>query len=169
MHLQLKMSREGQDRGKRMAVVKKLLSKGQVSLSGAMAAKLKSLEESGDGADSAEYQSINKPGGPPPAVREYLKEICYDAFQSYDADGNGQLDRREVYVFFRDFHENISEEEVDRLFEKTDTDNSGAISFDEFIGLAYGMIKAKESGELDGSTRGTTKMMADSVLNSGEE
>lgn len=158
MRLQLRMSREGEDRGKRMAVVKKLLKQGQVSLSGAVAAKIQEAEKNTADATGSEYQSINPPtaeGYPPPVVAEYLKEILQDAFVMFDNNGDGQLDPREVFVFFHDFHEMISEEESDALFARFDTDKSGYISFDEFIALAYTLIKAKEAGDsIDGSTRG---------------
>ena len=168
MRLQLQLSRAGEDRGKRLAVVKKLLQQGQVSLSGAVAAKVRAEEHKSHllvHQAATEYQSVgnnndvNHPDHPtmypPPAVATYLKEILGDAYAIYDKNNDGQLDRREVLVFFRDFHEAISEEECDNLFTKFDVDNSGAISFDEFIGLAYTLIKAKDSGDhLDGSARG---------------
>jgi len=179
MRLQLHISREGQDRGHRMAVVKKLLQKGQVSLSGALAANLKAAEAAGELGNESEYSSLTRnPDGsykyPPPAVADYLREICQDAFHSYDADGNGQLDRREVYVFFKDFHEAISEDEFEQLFAKTDTDNSGYVSFDEFIGLVYNLIKGKGEGDLDGSTRSVkvaraSGIIADSALSSAAD
>lgn len=163
--------KQGQDKGKRIAVVKKLLQKGAVSLTGAVTAKVKEAEKIAAGNRGTEYESIGKDGGPPPVVLDYLKEICYDAFLSYDADKNGQLDRREVFVFFRDFHEAITEDEVDSLFNKTDTDNSGSISFDEFLVLTYNLIKAKESGDIEGgSSRGrTTRLIAESALSQEDE
>lgn len=172
LRLQLRMSREGEDRGKRMAVVKKLLQQGAVSLSGAVAAKLRETENELALSAATEYQSIPSEDvsmNPPPAVRKYLKEILLDAFHSYDKSGDGQLDRREVFVFFRDFHEAISEEECDRLFTKFDSDNSGTISFDEFIALAYVMIKARERGEMDGSTRGQSAKTRQAIVETAFE
>jgi Ca2+/Na+ antiporter len=159
LHLQLRLSREGEDRGKRMAVVKKLLQKGRVSLSGAVAAKVRAEEHKLLHEAASEYQSTSaRDGGaglyPPPAVANYLKEILGDAFTAYDANGNGQLDKREVLVFFRDFHEAITEQECDSIFSKFDLDQSGTISFDEFIAMSYTLIKMKDSGDLDGSARG---------------
>jgi Ca2+/Na+ antiporter len=157
LHLQLKISREGEDRGKRMAVVKKLLQEGRVSLSGAVAAKVRAEEHKLIRAAATEYQSTSASRTglyPPPAVANYLKEILGDAFAAYDANGNGQLDKREVLVFFHDFHEAISEQECDSIFSKFDLDQSGTISFDEFIAMSYTLIKMKDSGDLDGSARG---------------
>jgi Ca2+/H+ antiporter len=81
---------------------------------------------------------------PPPIVAEYLKEILADAFRTYDYNGDGELDLHETSVFFRDFQESLSEEEMAELFHKYDTDNSNRISVDEFIGLAYTLIKTQE-------------------------
>jgi len=133
MKLQLKMSRAGEDRDKRMAVLKKVLKKGQMSLSGAVAEMVNKKELVLKA--QSEYQSINQDSRfPPPSVVEYLKDVLGDAFNRYDTDGNGELDKRETAVFFRDFHESISDEEMERLFQVYDTDKSGFISLDEFIG-----------------------------------
>lgn len=147
MHLQLKMSRDGQDRDKRMAVMKKVLKKGAMSLSGAIAEAMLFEEKKLTNSSSAvsEYQSLDHdPRYPPPAIAEYLKEVLADAFRSYDYNGDGELDKHETQVFFRDFHEAISEEEMDELFRTYDNNNNGVISLDEFIGLAYSLIKAQE-------------------------
>jgi Ca2+/Na+ antiporter len=151
MQLQLKISRDGEDRDKRMAVVKKVLKRGAMSLSGALAESMKLQERNLAATAAAEYQSLDQDSRyPPPAVAEYLKEVLGDAFVSYDYNGDGELDKHETAVFFRDFHESISEEEMDELFVTYDTDKSGVISFDEFIGLAYSLIKAQEKKKKSG-------------------
>jgi Ca2+/Na+ antiporter len=159
MHLQLTMQKEGQDKGKRMAVMKKMLKKGQISLSGAVSASIQSQEEEYVSRGSGTYQSILTDGKyPTPAVSAYLKDLLADAFYNYDANSNGKLDRNETYVFFRDFHETISEDEMNKLFRKYDADENGYISLDEFIGLAYQIIKTKEQRQevMDASLRGET-------------
>eukprot|EP00527_Entomoneis_sp_CCMP2396_P003988 CAMPEP_0198150114 /NCGR_PEP_ID=MMETSP1443-20131203/49511_1 /TAXON_ID=186043 /ORGANISM="Entomoneis sp., Strain CCMP2396" /LENGTH=539 /DNA_ID=CAMNT_0043815329 /DNA_START=332 /DNA_END=1951 /DNA_ORIENTATION=- len=159
MSIQLKFSHDETDRGKRMAVLKKQLQKGAVSLSGAIAAECTALE-----AKAAQvYQSPDDPTTPltttrssddsvnpdilrpPPAVADYLKQVLRDSFRSYDSDKNGQLDRKEVYVFFRDFNEAIGRDEMDTLFKNFDEDQNGTISLDEFIGVAYMLIKLQDS------------------------
>jgi Ca2+/Na+ antiporter len=145
MQLQLKISRDGEDRDKRMAVMKKVLKKGSMSLSGAIAENMKLQEQHLASTSAAEYQSLDHDSRyPPPAIAEYLKEVLADAFCSYDYNGDGELDKHETSVFFRDFHEDISEEEMDELFKTYDTDQSGVISLEEFIGLAYSLIKTQE-------------------------
>jgi Ca2+/Na+ antiporter len=144
LYLQLQLSRKGLDKGKRVAVVKKLLQHGEVSLCGALAPSVQSAEQMGGLAVQAaeEYQAIGQTSSyyPPPAVAKYLKEVLLEAFMKYDTDKNGTLDKYELKTFLQDFHETISDDELDVLFNKFDTDDSGTISFDEFIGACYVFI-----------------------------
>ncbi len=156
MYLQLEISRQGEDKDRRVAVMKKLLRKGLVSLSGALNASLRSREGFLAYSAALEYQAMQDDDSndtptpspakkfPPPSVQEYLKEILTGAFFSYDRDRDGNLDKLEVFTFFRDFHEQLSETEMDRLFEAYDMDNSGHLSLDEFIALCYGLIIAHD-------------------------
>lgn len=48
------------------------------------------------------------------------------------------------------------------LFARYDTDNSGFITLDEFIGLAYGLIKAQDAGTVDG--HGTRRSLARTTI-----
>ena len=175
MRLQNRLSQQGQDRDKRMAVVKKMLRQGQVSLSGAVASQVRAQEKQMATAVGGNYQSTAS-RYPPPAVAEYLKEILLDAFLAYDADGNGQLDKTETFTFFRDFHEAIAEDEMEELFQRFDTDRSGMISLDEFIGVAYALIKTQDAKSglsnesiRDGSLRGTKRAMAETAFADVEE
>jgi hypothetical protein len=114
MKAQLQMSRAGEDRDKRMAVMKKVLKMGKMSLSG-IAKSVVQNESQLDGSAASQYQSLGADADhkyPPPAVAQYLKELLADAFRTYDHSGDGSLDKNETQVFFRDFHETISDEEV---------------------------------------------------------
>lgn len=148
LFMQLQISRKGMDKGKRVAVVKKLLQQGEVSLCGALAPQVEivggKVEPSLAAEAAAEYQAVDDGKlsfYPPPAVADYLKEILLEAFMKYDTNRDGTLDKDEVKLFFQDFHEDISTEDMDSLFSKFDTDNSGSISFDEFIGACYVFIQ----------------------------
>lgn len=156
MRLQLKISQQNDDRSRRMVILKKQLQKGSMSLSGAVAAQVNQLAHRA----ASEYQAspnaespLNTADpatatgdslNPPPAVAAYLLELLGDGFRAYDEDKNGQLDEREVYVFFRDFNESISEEEMKDLFNRFDTDGNGFIDLNEFIGVAYLLIKLQD-------------------------
>ena len=148
MRLQLQFSAEGQDRHKRVAVTKKILQEGKLSLSGALLTAIEHAEEvSGASSRGGEYSSLTGNGEsfdyPPPDIASYLKEVLKDAFYIYDKDQSGRLERGELRVFFKDFHENIDETEIEKLWTKADIDSDGSISFDEFIGLAYHLIKSR--------------------------
>lgn len=156
MHLQLRISRQGEDKTKRVAVLKKMLDKGLVSLSGALNASIRDREGELAYSAASEYQAIDDNSTrssssqslrrvPTAAVSEYLKEVLSDAFLFYDTDRNGYLDKAEVKTFFKDFHESLDDSDMDYLFESFDTDKSGNISFDEFINLCYTLIVTRDS------------------------
>lgn len=176
LSLQFQISQRGMDKGKRVAVVKKLLQEGQVSLSGALRASIKS--NGGSPGSTQGYQSITKDDKnyPDENVCAYLKDILREAFLKYDQNNNGSLDKKEVKTFFRDFHEDISDEEMDSLFTQFDADNNGVVSFDEFIGACYVFITqqaeekamAPKDGRQD-STESATSEIAESILDADEE
>jgi Ca2+/Na+ antiporter len=149
MYHQLQFSKVGEDRDKRVAIMKKVLHQGKMSLSGVVASEIRRAETK-DESDSPDYQQMDEqhqkptPNYPTAAISDLLAELVGDAFKTYDTDGSGHLDRKEAAVFFRDFHETISDEEMDKLFEQYDADKSGHIDFHEFIGLAYSLIKIQE-------------------------
>ncbi|CAB9523005.1 Sodium/calcium exchanger [Seminavis robusta] len=173
--LQLTISKKGEDKGKRIAIMKKLLTEGKVSLSGALKANVEEMGEVERNA-ATEYQAIqqgDQSSGnyPPPKIAEYLKEVLKDAYLGYDENRNGLLDPREVQTFFRDFHENIREEEMDALFRKFDTDGNGTICFDEFIGMAYTLI-TEDKDDIRSSVRPLTQGVAEGIYSEdldGEE
>ncbi len=144
MKLQLRFSQEGQDKEKRIIVTKKILQEGKLSLSGALKNTIEQAKNeakrSGQGYESISTDDSDSYTYPPPAVASYLKDILIDAFKLYDTDSSGELEKQELRLFFKDFHENIAEEEIDNLLKKADTDSDGSVSFDEFIGLAYNLI-----------------------------
>jgi Ca2+-binding EF-hand superfamily protein len=159
MYQQLQISKIGEDRDKRVAIMKKMLQQGKMSLSGVVASEIHraELKEETTKPDYQELDEQNQTSTipvttttttnahyPSATVSDLLAELVGDAFKSYDTDGSGHLDRKETGVFFRDFHETISDEEMDTLFQQYDADKSGHIDFHEFIGLAYSLIKIQE-------------------------
>ena len=146
LYLQLQISRKGMDKGKRVAVVKKLLQQGQVSLSGALRAVVQSKVEGLAATDTLGYQATHKDDTyPSETVTSYLKEVLREAFMKYDEDHNGTLEKKELKTFFRDFHEDIDDDDMDALFARFDKDNDEVVSFDEFIAACYVFIMQKDS------------------------
>jgi Ca2+/Na+ antiporter len=147
MRIQLRFSEEGQDKDKRIAICKRALQDGKISLAGALKANIKEVEDAyGSDVSGGEYSSLTQNADqypkPPKEVADILKDILWDSFKIYDKDGNGNLEASEIKVFFRDFHENIDDSEIDMFLKKTDLDGDNAISFDEFVTLAYHLIKS---------------------------
>ena len=164
MKLQLRFSQEGQDKHKRIAVTKKVLHEGKLSLSGALKKVIEQtqLEDAGSGG----YNSISQTqpdvySYPPPVVASYLKEILGDAFYLYDTDRSGTLEKKEIRLFFKDFNESIGEDDVDHLMEQADTNHDGKVSLEEFIGLAYNLIISNDE---DAPATEAQKEVADGVF-----
>jgi Ca2+/Na+ antiporter len=93
--LQLRISRAGQDKDKRVAVMKKLLQDGRVSLAGALSDNVSALEA--EERRGGGYGAVSTSGaGPDEQVKAYLKEVLREAFLKYDDNRNGTLDAKEV-------------------------------------------------------------------------
>lgn len=69
-----------------------------------------------------------------PNSRAVMKKHLNKAFfNSADADGDDMLDKEGIAAMFKkEFGENVTIKEIDRLFEKYDTDGNGGLDFDEY-------------------------------------
>lgn len=63
-----------------------------------------------------------------------LEELT-EAFKLFDHDGDGTMNKEELGTVMRSLGQKISPEELEKVFESTDRDNSGCICLDEFIHL----------------------------------
>ena len=155
MRLQLKFSQEGQDKDKRIAIAKKTLQEGKMSLKGILKSTIEDYQKrSGSTVGDGEYLSLkNSYPHPPPVIEDILKQILHDTFIAYDNDGNGKLELNEIKVFLKDFHETISDEEIRDVKAKVDTDNDGKVSFDEFVVMAYHLILSSHESDEKGSLK----------------
>jgi Ca2+-binding EF-hand superfamily protein len=83
------------------------------------------------------------------AITHDKLETMKKAFKSYDKDGNGVLDRREVAdLLVNHFKENgvkrrPTKDDVDQFFNNLDEDHSGVIDFDEFKHFLVDNMKKK--------------------------
>jgi Ca2+/Na+ antiporter len=153
MYMQLKFSDAGQDRDKRIAIAKKTLREGKMSLKGVLKSAIQNMESKRmTRAEHSEYGSMastkNGSDSPPKEILDVLKELLYDAFCVYDADKSGKLEKSEIRVFLKDFHEYISDEEINRIQSKVDMNNDSLISLDEFVILCYYLIMSDENKEM---------------------
>jgi Ca2+/Na+ antiporter len=172
MHLQLTFSREGQDKDKRIAIAKKTLQEGKMSLKGILKPTIEDYQKSNAGGTlEGDYSSLKQDDNmfatPPPEIADMLKQILWDAFQAYDKDLNGKLEQHEIKAFLRDFHENISDEEILELRRRIDSDHDDYVSFDEFITMAYHLILNSRNG--DGDRNSANAQVSDSVFSSGDD
>jgi len=75
----------------------------------------------------------------------FFKRLCRWAFKKIDTDKNGTVDKKELYSGLLLIHLNLSKycgaaackpmkkEQVDKVFDDMDTDNSGFLSEEEFV------------------------------------
>lgn len=158
LKIQVQKSKEDEEKFHRMEVIKSLLKNGEVSLSGAFhgiieAFDTEELENKGnDGYQSVEVSIIKESKRPSPAVEEYLSEVLKVPFQKYDKNKNAQLEKTEVRLFLSDFKENLTDEEVDELFQKYDTDGDENLSFQEFVWACYSILIAAKVIERPGGS-----------------
>lgn len=182
MRLQLQFSAEGQDKDLRIAIAKKTLQKGKMSLKGVLKSTIVDFQAKHPASLGGEYSSLNQTSAdmfepPPPAIVDMLKEILHDAFRAYDRDGNGTLEKSEIRVFLRDFHENIDDNEIMELHKKLDTNADDVISFEEFVCLAYHLIMSSHVSDTATHGRPADRLtpraeVVDSIFNddnNGEE
>ena len=58
-------------------------------------------------------------------------------FLSFDKDKNGQIDHAELKEAFADMGKFFSDAEIGRMIEMFDKDNSGTVSYEEFIARMF--------------------------------
>jgi Ca2+/Na+ antiporter len=176
LYSQVKMSNDTTHKLRRIAVIKETLKKGLVSLSGALREEVIHLEKKelsrrdslnentplkGNRTDS--FRGVGNQ--PSKKVAELLKGILGDAFRAYDQDGNGSLSKKEFNMFLTDFHESIDPATLDNVFNEFDSDCSGNIDYNEFIGACYVIIKSNGSTK----SRRATEIVRKNIFQNLEE
>ena len=144
MRIQLKFSTQGQDKDRRIAIAKKTLQEGKMSLRGIIKSTIKSIERKS--VDRGSIYGATDSATLQPEIRSMLKRLLLDAFAVYDTDSSGTLERSEIRVFLKDFHENIGEDDVTSILKKIDQNNDDVISLDEFVTLCYHLIVYEDYG-----------------------
>ena len=64
-------------------------------------------------------------------------EDLRDAFNMFDSDRSGFIDRHEVRALMKKLAQTLSDEEIDLIMEECDTDGDGEISFEEFKAMMF--------------------------------
>lgn len=144
LFLNIKASKEDQDKHHRTHVMIDLLKQGKISLKGAFINIIDTYDNEKSSSNDNGYGSVPSDDDciPSQHVKEYLETVLVSTFNDYDNNNDGTLQISEIKRFLHDFNENASEAEVTTLFEKYDKNNNGDISFDEFVLGCYSFCKA---------------------------
>lgn len=65
------------------------------------------------------------------------EEALRSAFDIFDADGSGYIDRDEVRLLMKKFAQTLTDEEITQIMQEGDADGDGEISFEEFKELMF--------------------------------
>ena len=68
------------------------------------------------------------------------------AFNKFDADGSGSIDKQELRLCMEELGRPISESDVDAMMQAADTDGNGSVEFSEFAAM-MGKRVADDDGE----------------------
>ena len=71
-----------------------------------------------------------------------LESDVRPAFQKYDKDGNGTIDRDELAALSLDLGSPLTEEELDIAYHSLDINKDGVIDFDEFSRWYFSGMKS---------------------------
>lgn len=74
-----------------------------------------------------------------------FKNFLRPFFRKYDVDGNEELSVEELELLLRDMGEKPTKQQVEDIFNKVDTDRSGAISFAEFTEMMCDILENASS------------------------
>lgn len=149
MYLQIKASQNDEAKYRRMEKMKEMLMSKKLSMSGVFYDMIEQYLAKKKDSKGTEYASIGAGDEPPKEIMEYLNAVLGPTFTKYDVDGDKTLHETEIAIFFRDFHEDVSEEEIHSLFAKFDTDGNGSISYDEFLKLCFLILSAPHESTTD--------------------
>jgi len=144
LKVQFDVSKRGDDDLRRMAVMKKLLSHGTVSLRGALYDALlleEKMEQEAEMHNTYKEMLDDQSYYTSAIVIHYLEEVLKEPFHKYDRNGTGYLDKSEVRVLFKDMNEDISPEKMEGLFDTFDRNKSGTINYGEFCEVMYAYMK----------------------------
>jgi len=80
-------------------------------------------------------------------LTEIQIEEFREAFNAFDKDGGGSIDKFELMDLFKSLGQNPSEEELDNMIRCADTDGNGTIDFYEFSTLMAHLMFSQDSKE----------------------
>ena len=83
------------------------------------------------------------------SVVENMSEVQLDefrdAFNAFDLDGGGSIDKVELGALFRSLGKSVSDTDMDNLMAAADADGSGSVEFEEFAVLMAHLMQVTDS------------------------
>merc|ERR1719160_383623 len=130
------------------------IQNGTLSLQGVMGGILDQYKESGDFPNAEDGQDLNESLlqiGQNHPIRKQLGNVLIRFYAYYDVNRDHKLDLEELRCIMSDLHEEANTEELQALFLRSDTDNTGFIEYSEFVDLMleYLVRNSKKSKEAD--------------------
>lgn len=68
---------------------------------------------------------------------ENAEEEMLEAFQIFDADGNGNISADELRQIMENLGERLTQEEVEDMVKEADIDGDGQINYEEFVRMMF--------------------------------
>lgn len=68
---------------------------------------------------------------------ENAEEEMREAFQIFDADGNGKITSEELRLIMENLGEKLTEEEIEDMVKEADIDGDGEINYEEFVRMMF--------------------------------
>ena len=65
------------------------------------------------------------------------EEEMLEAFQVFDADGNGMISADELRQIMANLGEKLTQEEVEDMVKEADIDGDGQINYEEFVRMMF--------------------------------
>jgi calmodulin len=73
------------------------------------------------------------PSDEPSSIDQYMLQELREAFNQFDRDGNGVIDRKEFAALLDALDSGMSNQDVEIGFSEVDRDGNGTIEFGEFL------------------------------------
>lgn len=63
------------------------------------------------------------------------QDKCMEAFSAFDKDGSGYIDANELKIVLEMMGQKTTEEEIYRMIAEADAENTGRITYDQFVAV----------------------------------
>ncbi|KAM0745718.1 calmodulin 2-like protein [Meredithblackwellia eburnea MCA 4105] len=102
------------------------------------------------------------------ALTEAQLSEAREAFSVFDKDNSGSISTSELGRIFRSLGQNASDEEIQSIIDKYDTDKSGSVEFDEFVAMMNSLMGDRDPEQDMRDTFNTFDMNGDGTISPKE-